>query len=346
VTFLNRPKIGFISSLVIMLLMIGGVASLYLLCQKYWAAYSYGAAINLSNEGGDINEIENLVNRAIRFDPQDVYYRTFSQIGLLKIQQLVNRTDLSPDDLRVQFQNLLASTIGSAQNATIVNPLDFLNWMSLGQVYEAVVPFNIAGAREATVNAYKEASVRAPFDPRPLFVAGRTEIQAGDTKSGRSFLDESLKVKGDYVPSLFLLSQIEAQEGNLKKAIERTEQTLYLAPNDVGVLFQLGLLYYQDENFDNSRLAFERAVNLNPNYSNARYFLGLVYEKQRRKQDAIDQFTRIKELNPDNQEVQSILSNLTKGKPALEGISPPQLSPEKRQEAPVDESKIENEVRR
>jgi len=339
-TFLNKPKLGFISSLVVMLLMIGGVASLYLLCQKYWSAYSYGAAVNLSNTGGNINDIENLVNRAVRFDPQDIYYRTLSQIGLLKIQQLMNRTDLSADDLRAQFQNLLGSTISSAQNATVVNPLDYLNWMFLGQVYEAIIPFKIAGAAEAGVNAYKEASHRAPFDPRPMFSAGRAEVQAGDTKSARSFLEESIKVKSDYAPALFLLAQLEAQEGNLKEAIKRTEQTFILAPNDVGVVFQLGLLYYQDNNFDNSRLAFERAVSLNPNYSNARYFLGLIYDKQGRKQDAIDQFKRIEELNPDNQEVKTILSNLEAGKPALKDISPPQPSPEKRGTAPVDESGI------
>lgn len=340
-TFLNKPKLGFVSSLFIVLLMIGGVASLYLLCQKYWAAYSYGEAINLSNRGGNIDEIENLVNRAIRFDPQDIYYRTLSQIGLARLQQLASRTDLSPDDLRIQFQNVLASAIGSSQNATVLNPLDFLNWMSLGQVYEAIIPFGITGAEDAAVNAYKEASLRAPFDPRPLFSAGRAEIQAGDTKSGRSFLEGSIKIKGDYAPAIFLLAQLEAQEGNLKEAIERTEETLYLAPNDVGVLFQLGLLYYQDNNFDYSRLALERAVNLNPNYSNARYFLGLVYDRQGKRQDAIEQFERIQELNPDNEEVNTILANLTAGKPALKGISPPQQSPEKRQEAPVDESELE-----
>jgi tetratricopeptide (TPR) repeat protein len=340
VIFSGRPKTGFISSLVVMLLMISSIASLYLLFQKYWAAYSYGAAVNLSAGGGDINEAENLVNRAVRFDSQDIYYRMLSQIGISKIQQLMNRTDLSAEDLRTQFQNLLATTVNNARNATVINPLDFLNWMSLGQIYEAVAPLKITGASEAAVNAYKEALVRAPFDPRPLFAAARAELQTDDTKSARSFLDESLGIKSDYAPAVFLLSQIEAQEGNLKEAIKRTEQTLYLAPDDVGVLFQLGLLYYQDKDFDSSRVALERAVTLNPNYSNARYFLGLVYDKEGRKQDAIEQFTRIKELNPDNQEVPRILSNLATGKPALLGISPPEQSPEKRSEAPVDETNI------
>jgi tetratricopeptide (TPR) repeat protein len=240
--------------------------------------------------------------------------------------------------LRSQFQNLLASSIQNAQSAVNINPLDFLNWTALGQIYEAIVPFKVAGAREAAVGAYQEAAKRAPYDPRPLFAAARVEIQAGDVKSAYSFLNSSIGVKGDYVPAVFLLAQLEAQQGNITQAISRTEQALYLAPNDVGVLFQLGLLYYQDKNYDNSRLAFEKAVSLNANYSNARYFLGLVYDRQGKKAEAIAQFEKVQELNPGNQEVKTILSNLAKGKPALQGISPPQPSPEKRTEPPLNEA--------
>src|SRR3989338_8665800 len=95
---------------------------------------------------------------------------------------------------------------------------------------------------------------------RKFLASARVEIQAGDIKSSKNFLNSSIGIKGDFAPAFFLLSQIEAQEGNLKEAIKRTEQTYFLAPNDVGVLFQLGLLYYQDKNYEASRLAFEKLV--------------------------------------------------------------------------------------
>ncbi len=337
VSFANKPKWGFVSSLVIVLLMIAAVASFYLLFQKYWAAYSFGNAIAVINSAGKVDDAENLVTRSVRLDPQDKYYRTLSDIGLLKIQQLAARTDLPPEELQVQFQNILVATIGNAQNAINSNPLDFSNWMSLAGVYEAVIPLKIAGASDASINAYKEAAKRAPLDPGPLFAEARVEIQANNTEAAISLLNSTINIKSDYAPALFLLAQLEAQKGNVKEAIRRTEQAFYLAPNDVGVLFQLGLLYYQDQNYDNSRLVFERAVALNPNYSNARYFLGLIYDRAGRKQDAIDQFQKIQELNPDNQEVRQILANLIKGKPALNNISPPQPSPEKRTEPPLKE---------
>lgn len=346
VSFFQRPKISFVSSLCIVLLMIVGVASFYLLFQKYWAACSFGRGLLVFNKGGNIDEVENLLMRASRYDQEDRYFRALSETGLLRLQQLMNQTDLPPEEARARFQDSFTFALSNAQSATKVNSLDFLNWMSLGQVYESVVPLKISGAKEAAANAYQEALQRAPFDPRPLFTKARTEIQAGDLKSAKESLNSAVNLKGDYAPALFLLAQLEAQEGNLKQAIARTEQTFYLAPNDVGVLFQLGLLYYQDKNFENSRLAFEKAVALNLNYSNARYFLGLIYERMGRISDAIDQFKRIENLNPDNQEVKRILSNLMAGIPALETISPPQPSPEKRKEPPLDETKLGKELKK
>jgi len=298
------------------------------------------------NAGGNIDEIEGLLTKAARFDPQDKYYRALSETSFLRAQSLMTRTDLSPDEARAQFQEFVGNAIGYAQSAVRSNSSDFSNWMSLGQIYESLVSLNVAGSRETAIGAYKDASLRAPFDPRPLFNAARVEVQMKDFESARSFLISALEKKKDYAPAIFLLSQVEAQLGNIDGAIYRTEQSFYLAPNDVGILFQLGLLYYQKGDFVSSRLAFERAVAINPNYSNARYFLGLIYDREGKKEDAIVQFEIIRDLNPDNQEVKVILSNLASGKAALDKISPPQPAPEKREEPPIGENKEEKELRR
>lgn len=346
VSFGQNPKIGFIASLLAIFLIIVGVSAFYLLFQKYWAAYSFGRGVTAFNVTGNIDEAENFINRASRFDQQDRYYRTLSEIGLVRLQQLLGKTNLPVDEVRAQFQNILASTITNAQTAARLNPLDFANWMTLGQIYEAILPFNVAGSKEAALSAYKEAQIHAPFDPRPLLASARVEIQANDIKSAKVFLESAISLKRDFASALFLLSRLEAQQGNLKEAIARTEQTLFLAPNDVGVLFQLGLLYYQNKNYEMSRLAFEKVISINPDYSNARYFLGLIYDGMGKKQDAVAQFKRIEELNPDNAEVKKILVNLAAEKPALENISPPQPSPEKREQPPIEEAKPEKNIQK
>lgn len=344
ISFLNSSTLGFVSALFIVLLMIAGVASFYTIFQKYWAAYIFGDGLVALNVEGNLDKAENNFIRAARFDAQDRYSSALGEVGLLRLSQIVN-SQIPIEQKRLQFQQALASTIQQAQLSTKLNSLEPLNWMTLGRVYESIIPFQVDGARQYALSAYNEAQNRNPFDPQTRLASARVEIQAGDTVSARNFIDLALRVKGDYTPAIFLLAQIEAKDGNLDAAIQRTAQARFLAPNDTGVLFQLGLLYYQKKDYENARQVFEDTVNVNPNYSNARYFLGLVYDYLGRKKDAINQFTRIKELNPDNTEVQTILSNLKSGDPALRQISPPKPVPENREEPPVKEDKNDKSKR-
>jgi tetratricopeptide (TPR) repeat protein len=336
-SFFKNPKAGFISVLAIVLLIFGSVSSLYFFAQKGRAAYFYDRAIKIFNTEGNLDKAENNLIKAVNLDSQDEYFRTLSELDLLKIQQLLSRTDLSTDELRMQFQNTLAAAIQNAQQSTKANPHDPLNWMQLGRVYESVVPLKIAGADAMAISSYEEALKYSPFDPTPFLASARVEIQAQKIKEARNYIQSALNLKGDFAAALLLLAQIEAQEGNLKEAIAQTEQTALLVPNDIGVLFQLGLLYYQDNNLEKSRFALERAVSLDENYANARYFLGLVYDTQGMKSKAIEQFENIVRTNPENQEVQKILSNLRAGRKALEEISPPAKLPEERETPPIEE---------
>ncbi|MBU2263337.1 tetratricopeptide repeat protein [Patescibacteria group bacterium] len=336
ISFLKNSKAGFASSLIIILLIIATIFSIYLFIQKYWAGYSYAQALNVLNTEGDLGKTESGVLKAAQLDRQDIYFRGLSELGIMKIQQILNQQGVSEDILRSQFQTALGASIQNAQIAVNLNSLDSLNWMQLARVYESVAPLNIAGAKDFAIDSYNKALEKSPLDPTPYLAMARVEAQLGDINKAREYIDSALEIKGDFAAALFLLAQIEAQEGNLKEAIQRTEQTVLIAANDTGALFQLGLLYYQDKNYDSSRFAFERAVALSPNYSNARYFLGLIYDRKGMKKEAIEQFEKIQELNPGNDEVKNILKNLRSGKNALIDISPPAPSPEERAKPPVE----------
>lgn len=326
---------GFVSALVIVFMLIGSVAGLYLFFQKYWSAYVFSRGLAVFNSSGDLDKAQNNFISALRFDQQDRYYASLAEVGLIRMSQVLNQS-LTPEEMRAQFQNLLAGTIQNAQAAANLNPMEPENWMLLGRVYESIMPFQVQGSYDFAKDSYLKASERNPHSPVPFLSLARAEIQMGNLAPARSFLNLALEQKSDYTPALFLLAQLESQEGNLKEAIKRTEQALLTAPNDIGVLFQLGLLYYQNKEYSNARIVLERTVALSANYSNARYFLGLVYGNLDKTTEAIEQFERIAELNPDNAEVEQIIANLKAGKNALSGISPPAPAPENREEPPLE----------
>ena len=336
-SFLNNPKIGFVSVLAIVFLIIGSLSSLYLFWQKAEAAYLYDRALKIFNAEGNIDKAESNLVKAVNLDGQDEYFRALAELDLIRIQQILSNKNLSADEARQQFQTALSAAIQNAQQPTKSNPQEPLNWLELGRVYEAIVPLKIAGADNLAISSYEQALKYSPLDPTPLLASARVKLQTQQIKEARNYIQSSLNLKGDFAPALFLLSQIEVQEGNLKEALAKTEQTAILVPNDIGILFQLGLLYYQDNNLDSGRTVLERVVALNENYANARYFLGLIYDRQGLKVQAIEQFENIAKTNSDNQEVQKILNNLRLGKSALQDISPPAPVPEKRSNPPVEE---------
>lgn len=337
ISLVSSPKIGFISVMIIVLVIIGSVSSLYLFIQKARASFFYNNAIQVFNKEGDLQKTEGLLAKAIAVDDQDEYFRAMSELNLTQLQQIFNNGNLPPEEARLKFQNILSYAIQNAQQATKVNGNDPLNWMQLGRVYEMVVPLKITGADGAATAAYQEALKNSPTDPSPFLAMARVEIQNNKLKEAREYLQSALRTKGDFTDALFLLSKIDVQEGNIQDAIVKTEQAAFLSPNDASVLFQLGMLYYQVGNWDSSRTIFERAVSLNENYANARYFLGLIYDRQGERAKALEQFRSIAKTNPGNQEVQEIINNLENGEGALDGISPPGRSPEQRDNPPITE---------
>ena len=340
-SFLNNIKIGFLSILIIILLLIGSVFFSYSYFQKFLALHYYGGALKFFNVNNDPDTTAEKLKQVVNMDSQDEYFRTLSEINLIKMSRIIAGEDASEENAVALFSDNFGASIKNAQEATRLNPLDPVNWMQLGKIYESVIPLKVSGADDQAVYSYSQAANYAPSDPSPFLAAARVKVESQKIKDARNYIKLSLDIKPDFAPALFLLAQIEVQEGNLKEAISKTEQVALLSPNDIGVFFQLGLLYYQNNDLDSARLVFERAVALNPGYANARYFLGLIYDKKGMKEMATEQFEKILTTNSDNKEVIKILSNLHSGKNALAEISPPGESPEKREKPPVDEENTE-----
>jgi tetratricopeptide (TPR) repeat protein len=312
-SFIKNPKSGFFTTLLIVFIMMGTVAGSYLIVKKLQAAIYYTNGVKTWNVDGDIDKAEVLLSKAAMTDSQDKYYRELAEVRVVKIQQLLARQDISPDILRMQFQEMLGRAIQASQQAIDLNKLDPLNWLKLGKIYELISPLKISGAGDFAIANYNEALKRSPFDPTPIVASARVKFLEGDTDEASRYLQSALDLKQDFDAALLLWAQIEQSQGNLDGAIEKVEQLVMLTPNNPSSFYQLGFLHYQNGDYSKARLVFERAVGLNADYSNARYFLGLIYKRQGLRAEAIEQFEKIEQLNPGNTEVKTILKDLRYG---------------------------------
>ena len=340
ISFVSDPRSGFISVLLLILLLIGGVTLGYLLVQKYVASVFFQRGVMTFNTQGNLDTAEKQIGRAAAMSPMDIYYRFLTELSLMRINALLSQKpeSVSAESVRTEFQNLLGVSLGNARQAVALNPLNYENFMNLGRVYEAVTPLNIDGAYESAKASYEQALTLNPRSPAIHLTIARLEVVKKDNAKARESIAKALREKNNYTEAIFLLSQIEAQEGNTKGAIQSVEAAATIAPNDATIFFQLGLLRFNDKDYKGATGALERAVSLNSNYANAKYFLGLSYEKLRKDAEAIKQFTELQTTNPDNKEIGLILANLKAGRDPFTNAAPPvDATPEKRSKLPVEE---------
>jgi len=335
-SFLEDPRIGFVSVLVLILLIISSIVGGYVLFQKFLSVGYFQRSMIAFNVEGNLDKAEQNIFRAIKLNRNDLYYRTLSEMNLARLNRILSQSGVSKETVRAEFQAMSDEAIKNAISATEIDKTNYLNWVILAKVYQSLMLF---GAPEkfydSAQNAYNTAVLLNPKDPSLTLARARLEISAENKEKAKEYIAQALNQKNNYTEAIFLLSQIQESEGNLKDAIASAEVASMVAPNDMGTFFQLGLLRYKTKDYSGAVSAFGRAVDLNPNYSNAKYFLGISLSKIGNKNSAIQQFKEISLLNPDNVEVKNILENLKAGRNPFDNVSV--KAPENRDDLPIEE---------
>src|SRR3989344_3871640 len=337
--FSKSPALSFACVLGLIVFSLGCAAIAYGVGNRFVSAVWYAEGVRAANERGDTAEAELLIARASERAPLDVYMRALAEVSLVQMNTLLTQAnEQNADATREAFQLSLGRAVEYGRSATALDDGNYANWLSLGRVYEAVVPLKIGGAYENARCAYEEALRLNPKNPAITLSIARLEAAKGDNARAREFIAQSLQLKPNYTEAIFFLSQVEVQEGNIKDAIQSVEAATILAPKDSSIRFQLGLLKYNEKDFRGAADAFARAVALNENYANARYFLGLSYERLNRDSEAVAQFEWLAKTNPDNKEIALILGNLKAGRaPFADALPPVDEKPEKRTTLPIKE---------
>ena len=314
---LNRgTRKGFLLHFITILVLAVSLYGVYFFSTKYIAGYYYTGALREASVNGDMSRANMYLNRAVWLDPQDIYYRSATEITLLRVGQIIaraNATEKISDADKIEFSNLLLYAVESAQKAVSLNPRNGDNWMELGRVYETFLQFDKKGFRDSAVFAYNKAIEVSPQNPLALLSLARVELISGNTDGALNYLKDSLKIKSDFAAGHLLLADIAVNQGKLGYAISELEQAIFLQPNNpenINIALRIGVLYYQDGEIEKARKIFESLVSYNPNFIDARYALGVLYDKKNMKREAIKQFEEIQALLPNNLEVQIILNNL------------------------------------
>ena len=331
-SYTDDPRVGFAMVLVLVALLIGTVVGGYFIAKRIISSLYFQDARTAFETEGNSTRAEESLGKAIGFFPADAFYRSFIDIRLSQINELLQSKDVSAEAVRARFQELLGFAVASGNAAIAANPTDYTNWLALARIYASLVPLKVEGAYESAQPIIENARARNPKSPRLVLEAARLEIAHGAKEEGKKLVTEALRLKNNYTDAIFALAQLEIDAGNVKNAITSLEQAAFLSPNDAGIFFQLGLLNYNEKEYAGAKSALLRAVQLVPDYANARYFLGLTEYSLGDAVTAQVEFEAIQKTNPDNAEVARIMANLKSGRAPLEKAATAALD-----EPPIEE---------
>lgn len=341
ISLVDKPKIGFVSMLGLVLLLLVVVSTGYIVVEKFIASIYYQEGVISLDTTGDLERAGTYIVRAIQLSPNDTYLRSLANINISQFNQAVGQSADTKDQdaLARDLQQTLGSALANLNVAVAYDGTKYQNWMGLAQVYGIMTQYGVTGAYDEARKAYGEVVKRNPDNPGIDLAQARLELAKGDKDAAKSYIGQALTKKPNYTDAFFLLSQIQVDDGKVDDAIASVRQASLVDPNNQGIYFQLGLLYYNKKSYSQAVGAFEEAVKIDTQYANARYFLGLSYYQLDRNEDAIAQFEAIEQTNPQNEEVALILKNLQAGKSPFTGAVPPVTDqPQNREDLPVSDS--------
>lgn len=319
--FSENPRMGFLVALVVMGAILFSAFGAYGLTNRFTAEAAYQKGFILLARDGDIEGGWEYLERAVRRHPADIYYRLMSVVDIVRIRDIIAQ-DLPPEEVRDEVSGLLSRAVIHANTATEVDPRDHQNWVNLGTIYQNIIPLGIEGSADSAIAAFDRALTLRPSSPRVYLSKATLERSRGNNDVALELVNRAVDLRGQYTDAIFLKAQIQLEREDVENAIASVEAITVFEPNNPVAFFQLGLLHYGSNDFGRAAQALERAILINDQYANARYFLGLSYWRLGNIAGAISEFERVRETNPENEEVISIIANLSAGLDPFDSPTP------------------------
>jgi cytochrome c-type biogenesis protein CcmH/NrfG len=137
-----------------------------------------------------------------------------------------NKVDATQEDQN-QVGQLLQQAIREARAATILDPGDVENWLTLAQIYQ-----NMNGvADEAvdwTIQSYVSAIETSPADPTLRLSLGGIFLAQQDFNQAANFFQQSVALKPDFANGYYNLAAALKELGQLEQSKAAYQQVLVL----------------------------------------------------------------------------------------------------------------------
>lgn len=205
-------------------LLAAAVIGAYKVVQKYVAAVDYARGLKYYNQKSKLSDAIDNVNRAASIDRNDDYFRTLSQLYLVRINNILDDPKISQKNKETQIKNDVMAAITSALVATKIDPNNSLNWIQTGNVYKDIILLS-SEAEELAVKNYQKAISLDPQNPQIPLDIGKVYIIKASIDKG-NIVAPRTKGKGNNVKRLY-----NSYSQDLNLSIQNFKKAIDLKPN-------------------------------------------------------------------------------------------------------------------
>ena len=211
--FLTDPRNSFFAMFILVVIIITSAGLGIQFIERSRSVFYFNKTLSTQ----DPNQAEFFINKAILLNPNDLYFRTYSEIKLARLVILFQkRASLTPEE-QADLQNSFDEAERGASLAVKYNPNNYLNHQMLGVVYTTAGGFGVSGVQEKAIEAYLSALKLNPLNPGLRLSIAREYITLGEFNEAKKYAEEALSLAPHYTEALFLLSDIKNSLGTVEK---------------------------------------------------------------------------------------------------------------------------------
>lgn len=233
ISYLNDHRKSFFSILFIVLILIGTAAISFRYVERLVSVSYFGKALTAST----VSVAEEAIGKALRLYTNDLYLRTYAQIYLVKLSSLVAKDSATlSDEEKALLQASLDQAVNGAQSAILYNGTNYLNFQTLGSVYQKLASFGVKDTYNKAIEAYTKAGALNPNNPGIKLDMATVSMTNQKTKEAKDYANAALTLKPNYIDAYILLSQIAKSEGDNSDALSYAKTALSIAPTNADLI--------------------------------------------------------------------------------------------------------------
>ena len=320
-SFIKDPRASFFGILGITALIVGTLLLGYIGLRKTisFIHYTKGLVALSENRSTDAN---NQLSLAVLYANHDIYHHQLAAFALSDVGQIVAKsTPATKDVSSQQAEQSLGIALAHAQAATQVNPLDYKNWVLLGDVYRSMLTLGVADAYDRATSAYQEAQKRNPNDSTMLLYFAQLALAKKDADGALGFIKDSINAYP--TPDAYIIrAQIQLSQQKFDAAAESLKAALALDPYNADLAYQYGLLLLSQRHYTDAIPLLQRTILINRNYAIAYVYLGYAFEQSGDMDNANKVYDYIKKQFPGGADAIAAVKNGQVDQPAPQTPTP------------------------